>query len=341
MKKLIIVLIVTLTLCLNSVFANTSKVNNSYFKDEVFNAILFDYKYLTKNDDETCKLYFDKLKNGTENENKEKITVMTEREIKNEIIRLQEDYENIKDYENKEDLDLYILELALKYYNFEENKESILKKQELRNKINEIKVQKQNESELNTRNLNGEDVARLWICADPNTTNVPSSGYTGIETIYGHHSWLAVKNLTLSSMTVGGLQINSTKRCSIGTWKTPVHYGIFYNLEKYYEDEMSDECVSVSTYIDATTLSIINYAFTDSDYDKWSVWYNCTDFAIEIWNYAVESDYQISAGIINTPIGLKNSILNLGGSNTLVLSDIASVYYGGANPIYCNPALDF
>lgn len=266
---------------------------------------------------------------------------MTKQEVEKEIILLQNDYNILKENENKENLDLYILELALKYYNYSENKETILKKQELRDKINKIKEENQIESNITNRSITDEDVARLWICADPSTAEVPSSGYTGIETGLGHHSWLVVKNLTLSNISVGGLQLASNKKHSVGTWKTPLHNGIFYNLEKYYENEMSSQSVSISAYIDATSLSIINHAFTDSGYDTWLPTYNCTDFAIEIWNYAVDSNYQISAGIINTPRGLKNSILDLGGANTLELSSVASVYYGGANPTYCNPSIEF
>lgn len=75
MKKFIVIFLIFLISCINFTFADTISINDEYLDDEVFNAILFDYKYLTKNDTETCEKYYDDLKNGIKYEKNIKLII--------------------------------------------------------------------------------------------------------------------------------------------------------------------------------------------------------------------------------------------------------------------------
>lgn len=60
-------------------------------------------------------------------------------------------------------------------------------------------------------------------------------------------------------------------------------------------------------------LNALNSQITNSANDKWTYTTNCSSFASKMWN--INAEYKVSAGIVNTPVNLKNSILNDAGGN--------------------------
>lgn len=65
--------------------------------------------------------------------------------------------------------------------------------------------------------------------------------------------------------------------------------------------------------LNQSQLNALNAQITNSANDKWTYTNNCSSFASKMWN--INAEYKVSAGIVNTPTNLKNSILDDAGGN--------------------------
>lgn len=122
------------------------------------------------------------------------------------------------------------------------------------------------------------------------------------STLQDNHSWLVIKNTSSSSIYVGGYLLAANNSVTIGIWgNITQHKGIWYNLEGYYSMASN---VSVSKNITSSELSSMNYYINLND--RWGYLYNCSSFATSVWNTI--SSVKVSAGLVNTPGNLANSI---------------------------------
>ncbi|MCM3785178.1 hypothetical protein M3231_19575 [Neobacillus mesonae] len=139
-------------------------------------------------------------------------------------------------------------------------------------------------------------VAILTMFSDGTDAGIGSSGST-----FGTHSFITVKNISSSAITVGGLSgIASQKTVSVGTWgNQDENKGLWYNLEALYVNNNSayKNRVSKSMYLTQTQLNSINTYIKNSD--SWSHLNNCSTFAVGLWNSVSSDTY--SAGSPNTP----------------------------------------
>ncbi|WP_025707841.1 hypothetical protein [Paenibacillus graminis] len=178
------------------------------------------------------------------------------------------------------------------------------------------------------------DVAILTLWSVPSGSSTGSSGGDGSSS-FGTHSFITVKNISASSITIGKLSgIAANKLVSVGTWGNKTeHTGIWYNLEAMFINNYSAYSgrVSHSMYISSTQLSSVNSYIIN--HDSWSLTNNCSSFAVGLWNSISSDDY--SAGTINTPQNLYYSIKDGAyNTNAYVPYDYA-VYYaqGTGTPI--------
>lgn len=332
MKKIFLVISLVLSMILNSSFAFALNINenvsiNSHINQEIFEYILFDYNFLTGNTNVTSQNIFDNLKENYITANEIKfIKSLNINEETNEgiILYIQSNYDTLVNemtIEEKEVFDKYLLEVSLQYYynilgsDFEYN--------EIMTDINEAN---------DTNSVNESSVVSMKVCSDPSNVNGSVSG-TGMEISVGHHSWIQIFNHTTQTLTVGGLELPSLKGVTIGTWHGNVHDGIWYNLEDFYEHEFSTtQSVLATQSLTQTQLNTLTNNLKRSSNDDWSLGNNCSSFAARMWN--LFSDYDVSAGIIPTPINLANSIVDdAGGYQSLSMpSTVSEVFYGGANP---------
>lgn len=65
--------------------------------------------------------------------------------------------------------------------------------------------------------------------------------------------------------------------------------------------------------LNQSQLNALNAQITNRANDKWTYTNNCSSFASKMWN--INAEYKVSAGIVNTPTNLKNSILDDAGGN--------------------------
>lgn len=138
------------------------------------------------------------------------------------------------------------------------------------------------------------------------TSVVPTAASVAKLTLYStltdNHSFVAVENLTSGNINVGHMSIPGGGTVTMGTWgNIQEHKGIWYNLEGFFP--MATH-VSVHNFINSSELGAMNNKV--NSIDRWSVLVNCSSFATDVWNSA--GGIPVSAGLINTPSGLANSI---------------------------------
>lgn len=315
MKKISVAFLIIFLMISSIVFATSDRVNVS--NDFVFESILFDYSKLTNNSEIVCRNYYEKIMQDYE-EN----TFLSQEELENTILYIQDNYNNIIINVEKETFDIYLLKLALEYYSNSEQYSYLQEKHIFNAGIENNSVL------VNSTN----PVAVLWVCSDPSTESVSSS--TGLQSTLGHHSWLVISNLTNSSIYIGGLSVPAGEMYSFGTWTGELHDGIYFNEEGLYYNEFSNSSKYYGRTITQAELNIITTAVSSQEYDKWSRTYNCSSFAQDIWNITAQDNEKVSAGLINTPKSLAQSIVDIGGTVGKKIPFNKPRYYGGAVPVY-------
>lgn len=141
-----------------------------------------------------------------------------------------------------------------------------------------------------------DNVARLTIYTRP-------FGAPIIWRVTGH-SWLYIYNTSDKPIYISDIEIPSNTGLTLGTTAMPYmpHNGLWYNLESHNNTDYSIN----SGYSMDINNDDIDYINTYLLYhDKWSLYYNCSTFAADLWN-------STSAGVIpfktGTPLRLKSSI---------------------------------
>lgn len=155
-------------------------------------------------------------------------------------------------------------------------------------------------------------VAILYVFSDPTSSTIGSSG---LSIDLGTHSFVTVKNISTSNITIGGLSgIAPNKTVSLGTWgNKSEHKGLWYNLESKFVNNNSayGGRVSIGWAITATDLNSLN-SFV-YNWDKWSLLNPCSSFAVNAWDSVLGQypSYKINAITCGgTPIKLANGIKN-------------------------------
>ena len=335
-KNKILLYVVTILIVLIGMFSLTfgKEQDKNYLNDELYNSILFDYNYLTHNNNETARRIFNSLKetNFTSTDNNVIISLgVPMSSYKDNVIFIQENYKELINNLTSQDkliLDSFLLDNVLQYYYNELDESYVCENTQM----DEDKL-------LNVPSSVSSDtqVAIIKVCSDPSPNNASSSG-TGLDAAAGHHSWIQVQNIISNPIAVGGLTIPGFKAVTVGTWNGIMnrnHSGIWYGAESACASEFSNgESVYLSATLTVAELNRLTAQIRNGANDTWSLRKNCSYFASKMWNVIATSNNEVSAGLIPTPVNLKNSILENGGSVGLNLPMDIGVYYGGANPVF-------
>jgi methionine-rich copper-binding protein CopC len=353
MRKLtsIILTVLMFAMCFyNTAFAHESVIDNKMddvdFNTKIYNSIIDDYLLQTGLTQEQADTIFNEVKSAQFSQ----ILSSTAKSISeidktadyaDNVLFIQENYNDIVkglSMEDKYVVDKYFLVGALQYYRdyadvneFED--EDYLSPTSLFTPIEPIRTEQsipvsnqasETETQMNNAVRATNAVAEVRIFSD-------SSGESSIINTSGH-AWLTVKNISSSNITVGKFSIQPNKTITLGTWgNTDEHHGLWYSLEAYnvYKQSAWSDRVSLLVEIDSTALSTLTSHIIN--YDKWSITNNCSSFAVKGWNKICSTT--LSAGVINTPTNLKNSIVNTGLSSTgiAVPYDYVVYYANGSN----------
>lgn len=157
------------------------------------------------------------------------------------------------------------------------------------------------QSRLTAPPFTGEAAAKLSVYAfDPENEKSYGLMYLG-------HAFLAFENVSGGDLTVGGLTLAPGETCTLGSWSMTAHFGIWYNVESAYIDRAGKYAgrVSLTKHVTAADLAAINDIVAGRD--KWSLFSNCSQLALDIFNAADGASISLK-GLI-TPTRLSDAIL--------------------------------
>lgn len=146
------------------------------------------------------------------------------------------------------------------------------------------------------------DIAKLTLFS----FNGDGEGRIGLMNL--GHAFLSIENISDEPIELLHKNISVGETISIGTWSILEHFGIWYNVESNYivEHNKYDGRVSITIGIDNEDISTLsNYM---SNNDKWNPIYNCSKFALTLWNTVAENSEKINKPIIYTPTYIAKEI---------------------------------
>lgn len=152
-------------------------------------------------------------------------------------------------------------------------------------------------------NVAEDDVALLSIFAD----NGASESNFFVRNL--GHAFLSVENISSSSFMVGDREVKPSETITIGLWSILEHFGVWYNVESNYIKEHNKYNTRVSITIGISLDDLNKVSKIIDKNNKWTPLYNCSKFALEIWNaVALESEI-IDAKFITSPSYLVDEIV--------------------------------
>lgn len=157
-------------------------------------------------------------------------------------------------------------------------------------------------SSVNRRPALSVAVMRIYALGDSSSS---SGGNFG-------HAWISITNLNGSPLKIGGLTVADNKAITVGTWGNTDPRGLWYNAEGYAQSHGTtwSKSVSIQRPLRQVDLDIVNENI--ASHTSWSPLNNCSSFASQIWNSVAPDSEEVSAGGINMPKNLADSIRALG-----------------------------
>ncbi len=136
------------------------------------------------------------------------------------------------------------------------------------------------------------------------------------------HSWIYVKNTTSEPFKIFDYEVKPQEGISFGTTGHPKMSatGIWVNLEGYNRNYSDNISITTDFYFE--DLEYLETYLTH--HNKWTLLYNCTTFACQLWNNLSSGDYYTVHSI--TPKGLYRDLDNYLDSEGNVLSTQNKIY---------------
>lgn len=176
----------------------------------------------------------------------------------------------------------------------------------------------------------------------PDPNNLGGFYDVSLDNITGH-SYIVIRNLTNSQMTIGHYPLPSYGSITLGLWpgiatgsyRDGVHY--YYEGYKFsYEAYRPNDDYFISSNIILARFNTMS-DFINSKNDTYGLFsYNCVDFAKDVWNSATGQSIignTTFAGLIDVPLYLRDVLINNYGAtlNTSYLnSSQFAKYYDGS-----------
>lgn len=123
------------------------------------------------------------------------------------------------------------------------------------------------------------------------------------------HAWLSVENQGNESIEFNSYEIAPEESLYFGTWGNSAKWGVCYNMEPNFSSQFGryDGTISLSARIDSYQLDEI--ARFVSNNDLWNIIQNCSWFAIQCWNTAMDDEIDLPEYWIYTPANLSSNIM--------------------------------
>lgn len=122
------------------------------------------------------------------------------------------------------------------------------------------------------------------------------------------HTFLSFENLSDEAIAIGNMTLDSGDEIALGTWSVKSHFGIWYNLEGNYSRDYRkyDGRISVSIGVTLDEVKKINEYISKNDH--WSVFKNCSYFALNLYNLVASDSEYIDTPVIYTPAYIASKI---------------------------------
>lgn len=146
------------------------------------------------------------------------------------------------------------------------------------------------------------DVALLSIFAD----NGESESNLLLRN-YGH-AFLSIKNISANTFTVGDREVLSGETITVGLWNVLEHFGVWYNIESNYISEYGKYMHRVSLTIGIDLEDIVKLNDVIDSSDRWDPLFNCSTFALKMWNSVANDNEKINSKFIVSPSYLVSQI---------------------------------
>ncbi len=122
------------------------------------------------------------------------------------------------------------------------------------------------------------------------------------------HSFLSISNTSKTKIKIGNFELESNESVCVGTWSIQDHFGVWYNVEsnyiRIYEKYLGR--ISVTKYLEEKDIeTICNFIAT---HDYWSPIYNCSYFAINLWNSVAKESERLDTYLIYSPSKLSSQL---------------------------------
>ncbi len=131
------------------------------------------------------------------------------------------------------------------------------------------------------------------------------------------HAYCSVENVSDAPIALGhGYVLPEGATVTLASWEFDAHGGIWYNIEPTYIDQgWFGKRKSITRNVDSDALSLMNEYLRDPDTDKWTLFANCTHFAVGLWNAAsADSGDVIDTKGMLTPSDLVKHIVRFEGN---------------------------
>ncbi len=188
----------------------------------------------------------------------------------------------------------------------------------------------------------------LSIYSDGTTTS-SAVLYTSFRTLFsGTHSFIVFENTGNVSYYIGVYYIDPGETITFGIYGNRVeNNGVWYNLESHLIDTNTtvpayEGSVSLTIMVDDDDISLIHSYILNNN--TWSIDYNCSSFAADVWNQISEIYLDPYNSIIDydTPRKLANEIKEISGySEGLQFDSNTTVgYFGYTIPLGLNTFIE-
>lgn len=180
-----------------------------------------------------------------------------------------------------------------------------------------------NSSKDKALNISNDDVAYLSIFAD----NGKSESNILLRN-YGH-AFVSITNVSENILEIGGRRVLAGESITIGLWNVLEHFGVWFNIESNYISEYNkySNRVSLTIGIGLEDIQTLNDVISSSD--RWNPFFNCSTFALKMWNSVAEDNEKIDKKMITSPSYLVNEIMKFEGfeKGKEILTDKNVKYY--------------
>lgn len=150
--------------------------------------------------------------------------------------------------------------------------------------------------------INSNDIAKLSLFS------FDGNGEEQLGLANLGHAFLSLENISDNNIKLLDRTITPGETIAIGSWSILEHFGVWYNVESNYITNHGkyDGRVSITIGIDNDNLNTLEEFI--NNHDRWNPIFNCSKFALSLWNTVASDSEYLDKPLIYTPTYVANEI---------------------------------